>query len=106
MQAGSAPSTRPLQSSSRPLLQISTGLVGTHELPRLQLGSDPLISSTRFVPAAATTAIRGDWDALVVNAIFRPSGDQAGSRASQHASCCVPDPSAFVTRTAFEHVGP
>src|SRR3989442_3101611 len=102
-QAGSAASMRPLQSSSRPLSQISVGLVGTH--PRRQTGSEPLVSSTRSVPFALTTWITEEQVApqeAATNAIFRPSGYQAGwlwrSPFPALVSCVTPDPSAFITK--------
>src|SRR2546428_6017084 len=49
-QAGSPASMRALQSSSRPLSQISVGLVGTH--PPRQAGAEPPVRSTRSGPVA------------------------------------------------------
>src|SRR3989442_2999134 len=71
-QAGSAASMRPLQSSSRPLSQISVGLVGTH--PRRQARSEPPARSTRAVPVALITRITGEQGSrqeAATNAIIR-----------------------------------
>ena len=70
-----------------------------------QAGSAPVVSSTRSVPFALTTWITEEqvtWQEAATNAIFWPSGYQAGwlcrsPAAPTLVSCVTADPSAFIT---------